>query len=313
MTLKILRPGTYSILTGPLRLGSMHQGVPRGGPADRHSWIIGNALVGNESGTESDACIALEITLTGPLLQAMQPVTLVLAGSAFDMKLESNRGSRLLQPGHVFEMHEGDILDIAECKQGMRAYLCTPGGFQSTELNGGIVRAPLKPADMLLTHSIARNRFHNRWIEPEVWPDQSPLGTLRMLSGTHCEKKWLQQLLQATFTVSKDSSRMGIRLTTNLKRQQKSDTMLSSPVVPGTLQWPNGGAPILLGVDAQSIGGYPRYGHVVSADMDALGQLKAGEAIRFQLVNLQEAEQLRQSRNRWQQLWVNRLLSMRYP
>jgi len=89
--------------------------------------------------------------------------------------------------------------------------------------------------------------------------------------------------------------------------------MLSSPVVAGTLQWPSGGEPILLGVDAQTIGGYPRCGHVITADMDVLGQLTPGDTIRFQLVNLQEAERLRQSRNRWQQLWVNRLLSTRYP
>lgn len=312
MTLKVIRPGTCSLLVSSPRIGYMHQGIPRGGPADYQSWLLGNTLVGNDGRTHADECIAMEITLSGPRLQAMQPVTLVLAGSAFDARLETRTDSQLVKTGHVFEMHEGDVLDVATCSHGMRAYLCTPGGFRSSEVRALAFQSPLKMGDSLLTTSQLRHQMRGRWIEPEPWPDQPPPGTLRFLAGSHGEKKLLQQLQHVAFNVTKECSRMGIRLSTELISQHRSDTLLSSPVVPGTLQWPGGGQPILLGVDAQTIGGYPRLGHVISADLDALGQLKPEDVVRFQLTTLDEAERVRQSRYSWQQLWITRLLHAIY-
>lgn len=312
MTLKVIRPGTCSLLVTSPRIGSMHQGLPRGGPADYQSWLLGNALVGNDASTQADECNAMEITLTGPCLQAIQPVTLVLAGSAFDARLVTQTSTKLVKTGHVFQMHEGDVLDIATSKHGMRAYLCTPGGFRSSEVGALAIQSPLKMGDSLLTTSLGRSPLRGRWIEPESWPDQPPPGTLRFLAGSQTEKKLLRQVQHAVFNVTNECSRMGIRLATELMSQHRSDTLLSSPVVPGTLQWPSGGQPILLGVDAQTIGGYPRLGHVISADLDALGQLKPGDVVRFQLTTLEEAERIRQSRYDWQQLWINRLLNAIY-
>lgn len=312
MKLKVIRPGTSSLLVASPRIGSMHQGLPRGGPSDYQSWLLGNALVGNDARTRADECNAMEITLTGPCLQAIQPVTLVLSGSVFDAKLETRTASLNVKTGQVFEMHEGDVLDIATSRHGMRAYLCTPGGFRLTDIGDVAFQSPLKMGDGLLTTEQSRHQLRGRWIEPEPWPDLPPAGTLRFLPGSHSEKKLLQHIQHAAFKVTKECSRMGIRLSTELISQHRSETLLSSPVVPGTLQWPSGGQPILLGVDAQTIGGYPRLGHVISADLDTLGQLKPGDVVRFQMTTLEEAERVRQSRYCWQQLWINRLLHAIY-
>ena len=72
--------------------------------------------------------------------------------------------------------------------------------------------------------------------------------------------------------------------------------MHSKPVVPGTVQLTNAGLPIILGVDGPTIGGYPRLAVVASVDMDRIGQLRPGDAVRFEAVTLEAARALRQAR-----------------
>src|SRR5207249_4543165 len=97
---------------------------------------------------------------------------------------------------------------------------------------------------------------------------------LRLLPGTHLSKKIQSLLEQTTFTVRSESNRMGIRLDSAQGWPNEQGELLAAPIVPGTVQLPSGGQPIILGVDAQTIGGYPRLGHVISADLDNLGQLR---------------------------------------
>ncbi|HQR43057.1 MAG TPA: KipI antagonist, partial [Gemmatales bacterium] len=80
-----------------------------------------------------------------------------------------------------------------------------------------------------------------------------------------------------------ESNRMGLRLTSNIELNSDVAELVSAPVTPGTLQLPAGGQPLLLGVEAQTIGGYPRLGHVITPDLDQIGQLRPGATLRFQL------------------------------
>lgn len=84
---------------------------------------------------------------------------------------------------------------------------------------------------------------------------------------------------------------MGIRLDGPALKMPDRD-LVSEPVAPGAVQITNDGKPIVLGVDGQTIGGYPKIAHVISADLDLLGQLRPGDELQFELVSEKEAEKL---------------------
>ena len=82
---------------------------------------------------------------------------------------------------------------------------------------------------------------------------------------------------------------------------------MSEPVAPGAVQVTNDGLPVVLGVDGQTIGGYPKVAHVIRADLDRLAQLRPGTAVRFQRVTPDEAEAAARERAEWLREWLTRL------
>lgn len=304
MSLLVRRPGTYSLLVDGGRPQTLHSGIPYAGPADHAAWQLGNALVGN---TESRSMIALEISLQGPILESTARHTLVVMGAAFVVqhRQAGTPASKLIPVGHVFTVDAGDEMTIQGIDSaGLRAYLCVAGGFSvQTSL---LSNEPIKINDTLACHETTR-RLPHRWVVPEPWPEAAKSGFVRLTAGTHLSKKLKELLIETKFTVRPESNRMGLRLASKTTWPSDGKELVSAPVVPGTLQLPVGGQPILLGVDAQTIGGYPRLGHVIVADLDRVGQLRPGDTIRFSLVTLEEAEQLQHSRQQWLRSWLERI------
>jgi antagonist of KipI len=108
----------------------------------------------------------------------------------------------------------------------------------------------------------------------------------------------IQRLTNDEFSVSPDSDRMGVRLDgPELKREDNVD-LISEAVAPGTIQLPPSGKPILLLGDCQTIGGYPRIAHVITADLGIAAQLRAGDRVHFSEVSLADAQRLLLERDR---------------
>jgi antagonist of KipI len=124
---------------------------------------------------------------------------------------------------------------------------------------------------------------------------------LRSIRGADWERfnsSTLQQFTSEAFSVSADSDRMGVRLGgPELKRRDETD-LTSEAVAPGTIQVPPSGKPILLLGDCQTIGGYPKIAHVITVDLAVAAQLRAGDAVRFSEVSLQDAHTLLMERER---------------
>ena len=99
-------------------------------------------------------------------------------------------------------------------------------------------------------------------------------------------------LFEAEFKVTPQSDRMGIRLSGARVEGRAARDMVSGAVVPGTVQVPPDGQPIILMADAQTIGGYPQAAHVATADLPILAQMKPGEGVRFREISLEEAQAL---------------------
>jgi 5-oxoprolinase (ATP-hydrolysing) subunit C len=293
--LKVLAPGLCSLLVDHDRPRCRSLGIPVGGPADRWSLAVGNALVGN-----APEITALEISLSGPTLQAACPLACVVYGALFDLHSDQ----KPLTSGKTFMLQVDEVLHIGGAQTGMRAYLCVRGGFELAEVLGS--RSALRPlltGDTLLCRpGVIQPRFLRR--EPR--PSFSAEGTVRVVAGGQAGWFGEEEFFGQKFQILADSNRMGLRLQGRPLTFTPRE-MVSEPVCPGTIQVTSDGQCIVLGVDGQTIGGYPRIAHVISADLDILGQLRPGETLSFQRVSLEESQHLYHERSATLGRWLNRL------
>jgi antagonist of KipI len=278
MSLLVLDPGIDSRIVDLGRPRSRSLGVPVGGAADRRSLVLGNALVGNPP----DAA-ALEITLKGPRLRAEADAGCVLFGAPFDAR----RAGRSIEMGRTFTLHDGQELRIGATASGVRAYLCVHGGFHAPSVlaSRSALEAIRKGEKLPCSASSIRSRFAP---ELESQADRDGRLVLSILPGL--QGSWFDEaeFLSQAFTITPASNRMGLRLKGKALAMPKRE-MVSEPVCPGSVQVTPDGQCIVLGVDGQTIGGYPKIAQVIQADLDMLGQLRPGQAIQFKKIAFEEA------------------------
>jgi len=295
MGLRVIEPGLHSLIVDAGRPGWRGYGVSLGGAADRGAFHLGNALLGN-----SPDAAALEITLAGPTLEAIEDVGLVVCGAPFEMW----RDDTSLSPGFPFHLKRGERLRIRGTASGVRGYLCVCGGWQTPLIMGSrsafepISRGMILPCDRSGPPPL---RGLGRVM------DATGINTpLRVLAGPQADWFLPGAFIDERYVVSATSNRMGIRLTGRALPRTGRE-MISEPVAPGTIQITNEGQPIILGVDGQTIGGYPKIAQVITADRDRLAQCRPGETITFTQVTLGEAENAARQARRLAQEWRLRL------
>jgi antagonist of KipI len=301
MSLFVREPGLQSLLVDRGRTASRSLGVPVGGAADQVAFALGNALVGNPADT-----LALEITLIGPTLEARQPVAGIVFGAPFQLTLNGTPTT----VGTTFTLENGDVLRIGGTPSNARGYLCVAGGFESREVLGSRSSfEPIGASDVLVCRSSRTESrslpFHTSSGEETL--AQKPI-QLRVLAGP--QRDWFpnDSFFENEYVVTPASNRMGLRLKGNpLIRQPRE--MTSEPVAPGAVQITNDGQPIVLGVDGQTIGGYPKIAHVIRADINRVAQLRPGDRLRFICVSAAEAENAARKRNEFLREWLVRLSS----
>jgi antagonist of KipI len=303
MSLRILQPGLYTLVVDLGRPASRSLGVPVGGAADRFSLSLGNALVGNPANAA-----ALEINLIGPTVAATRDLTCVVQGAPFTLESDRQR----LTPGTTFTLHAGERLRIGSTPVGARAYFCVGGGFLTPCVLGS--RSGLAPltagTELACRTGVIGARFV--CLDPAgtrtVWTEQECPRRLRILPGPQAEWFPAQALSQpgCAFGVSTASNRMGLRLQ-GLALKWPERELVSEPVCPGTVQVTRDGQCIILGVDGQTIGGYPKVAQVIAADLDVVGQLRPGDEIVFISVTMGEAEDLYRQHQAVLRDWLMRL------
>jgi biotin-dependent carboxylase-like uncharacterized protein len=300
MSLRILDPGWATYLVDYGRPGSRSLGVPVGGAADRCSLSLGNGLVGNPP----DAA-ALEITLSGPRLQAGCELACVIYGAPFALHCDSQR----LTNGKTFTLQPGEEVRIAAASQGMRAYVCVSGGFLEPEILHS--RSSLEPLTAGRELACRSGAIGGRWMLAS--PADIQRGgvcragvVLRTLAGPQADWFDLEELYAQEFRVAEASNRMGVRLRGEPLIVPERE-LVSEPVAPGAVQVTPDRQCIVLGVDGQTIGGYPKIAHVISADMDVLGQVRPGDRVRFTGISLEEAATVYLEKQRRLHEWIVRL------
>lgn len=300
--LRVLAPGAATSVQASARDGWRHVGVARGGALDPAQATLANHLVGNTR----DAAV-LEIAMRGPTLAFDAPIRIALCGAPIDAWFDTGDDQRHAVPGGRPVALPAGTLKLGAIRRGLRAWLAIGGGIdvpmvlgsRSTDLRGGFGGTggrPLQAGDVLSLGPHAAPVVAEQPIAPHWWIALDPSPTdaclVRYVPSSHAQAT---PLGDGTWRVDPRSDRQGLRLDGDALHTI-AETLLSAPVAPGTIQLPPDGQPIVLLADAQTVGGYPRLGYVIAADLPRMAQLRPGDALRFEPVDADEAERLRRQR-----------------
>ena len=276
------------------RSGHRDIGVPLAGAADPLLLACANALLG-----QREDLAALEIALVGPTLLAVGvPVQLALAGD-FAPRLARGGGSAtLLASWRSVTLQPGDRLSVGPCRSGI-GYLALAGGCdvpavlgsRSTYARAGLGgiegRAPRAGDRLRCGAAAGAGRQAQR-------PFTYAAGAIRVLPGPqddHFDEATFALFVGSEWRVAREADRMGLRLQGPAlgHRADKGADIVSEAVVPGAVQVPGNGLPIVLGVDAQTVGGYAKIATVIRADLPRLAHARPGSVLRFQVVTRDDA------------------------
>ena len=279
MTILVHSPGMLTTVQDLGRPGHGIQGVSRAGAADPLALRLGNRLLGNPDNTP-----ALEMTLLGGAFEFPNGAQIVLTGA----RPAAHPVNQLI------EIKPGDTLRIGPLETGARCYLCVHGGIAvpltagsaSTHVLSGLGPQPLKKGDILPINA-SFNEPIAKLVPTALAVHRK---TIRVTRGPQAAQFDEADFYKAEFTVSTDSNRMGIRLEGPSIPNPQQGQMVTEGVPLGAIQIPANGQPIILFVDQQTTGGYPKIANVITADIPCTAQLRPRDQIRFQLVTNHEAQ-----------------------
>lgn len=301
--LQVLAPGASTTVQDRGREGWRHLGVARGGALDPVQAALANRMVGNPA----DAAV-LEITLRGPTLAFDAPLRIALCGARIDAAFIAADGTRHPVPCDRPVALPAGTLALGMIRRGLRAWLAIDGGIavapvlgsRSTDLRGGfggLDGRALRAGDRVPVGDSAPPQVGPVPEAPGWWialdPEPSDATRVRYVPSDHA---LALPLSRGAWRVDPRSDRQGLRCTGTPLACPPQD-LLSAPVAPGTIQLPPDGRPIVLLADAQTVGGYPRLGHVIAADLHRLAQARAGDALRFEAVDAAAATKARLRRS----------------
>ena len=283
---RVLSPGLLTTVQDIGRFGWAHYGVLASGAADPLALRAANLLAGN-----AENAPALEMTLVGGAFQFEAAATLAVTGSDF---------SSGLPLWTAFEVRAGETVRFGATRSGARAYLAVRGGFAvprtmgsaSVHVMTGVGGRPLRAGDLLAIGDASTGR--PRAGSP---PPFAAAGPLRVTAGPQADR-FAGELYAAPYTVSEESNRMGLRLR-GPAIPSPPGGMLTEGTPLGAVQVPPEGQPIILFVEHQTTGGYPKPANVISADFWRLGQLRPRDQVRFEQVTIEQALDLLRDQEQW--------------
>lgn len=278
--IKVLHPGIYSSVQDLGRFGYAKMGVPIAGAMDLFSSQLGNTLLKNQ---KSDAVI--EVTFGMAKLEFTSDTFFCITGADFSQKLND----KAIQTQKVYKGTKGSVLSFGKRKYGARTYIAVQGGIlsetvlKSRSFSLGITsKRRLGKGDMLFIENSKpfdykdfssvkghNHHFFNSELDCFPGPEFDQL-------NTHQKKRLLN-----SFTISEENNRVGYRI--NEVIENDLDSILTSAVLPGTVQLTPSGKLIVLMRDGQVTGGYPRVLQLSDQAISRLSQKIRDDKIRFVL------------------------------
>jgi len=307
-TFEVISAGTQTTVQDfPGRLGYWAVGVPPSGPMDSRALRLGNALLGNPE----DAA-GLEITMNGPILRFNTDAVVAVTGAAIPVKLDD-----VAQPMcTAILVKAGSTLAIGTIAgAGARSYLAVRGGVQVPEYLGskstftlgqfgGHGGRALRAGDVLHLAPLSDSSA-GASLAPELCCDLPAVREIRVIYGPHGAPEYftegyIDKFFATDWEVHFNSSRTGVRLIgpkPEWVRESGGEAGLhpsnihDNPYAIGAVDF-TGDMPVILGPDGPSLGGFVCPVTIVEADLWQLGQLKAGDKVRFVPVDVLTARQL---------------------
>ncbi len=295
--IEIVAPGFLTTVQDLGRPGHAAAGVSASGAADAIALRIGNRLVGNQ-----DGAAGLEMTLVGGSFRFEAHAVVAITGADAGAHL----GDRAVPPWSPTAVRPGETVVSAAFRGGARAYLCVRGGVDvphalssaSTHLLtrfGGFQGRALRAGDRVLIGPAGTRAPCGHAVDPTVIPGYRLAEPFRATRGP--QAAWFTpearaMLYTAEWRVAASSDRMGIRVDGPPIVQAAPRQLVTEGVSLGAIQVPADGRPIVLFVEHQTTGGYPKIANVITADLARLGLLRPGDSLRFEEVSVAAAHAL---------------------
>ena len=289
-------PGMFTTVQDLGRPGFGPLGVSASGAADCVALRLGNLLLNNPPGAA-----ALEMTLTGGTFSFPDGADFAITGADFAPALDGVQ----IEQWKVIRAAPGQTLRLDRTRNGARCYLSVAGGFAvdsflgsaSTHVLsgiGGLEGRALKRGDVLEIGDVA-GPIRPRRVRPDVLAQLQPRKLLRVTEGPQSD--WFDvdaraTFYRATYSVTEDANRMGLRLQGPPIPLATKRTMLTEGAPLGAVQVPESGQPLILFVEQQTTGGYPKIANVIGADMSSVGQLRPRDQVQFELITFEQAREL---------------------
>ncbi|HSU26815.1 MAG TPA: biotin-dependent carboxyltransferase family protein [Chitinophagaceae bacterium] len=304
MSIRVIKAGLLDTIQDMGRNGYQHLGINPGGVMDRFASTTANFLLGNDS---NEAVI--EMHFPGPAFLFEEDAIIAIDGADFSPTINGEK----IRMRHPLVISKSSVLHFDKLVSGARAYISIRGGLAlepwlgsySTNLKaaaGGFKGRHLQRDDVIRfrnkndhTHLLHGKDFlHLPW-EPDIRWNAILTEKIAVTPGHEWERlneSSRKNFYTQPYSVSNAADRMGYRLAGNPLGTDNKKELVSSAVSFGTIQLLPDGQLIVLMADHQTTGGYPRIGHVISAHLPRLAQLKPGDTIRFSAAGQREAEEL---------------------
>lgn len=297
LNLEVIKPGLLDLVMDLGRPGYRAQGVPAGGAADVSALVAANRRLGNP-----DHAAGIEMLQTGPTLRFPMGGRVALAGAEMPVFVD---GVAVSFDSEI-SMAPGAMLQLGRTHAGLRTTLAVAGGLdvplvmnsRATFLPagfGGFCGRALRGGDVIPIGSMKTE------VSSPAGFLSARKGRLRILPGPQIggfADTALAALASLAYRISPDSNRIGIRLA-GPPLTHRLDELPSQGVLPGAIQVPPDGQPIILGWDGPVTGGYPVIAAIIQADLSALAQCAPGAAIHFEFVSHEQAVAARQKELPW--------------
>ena len=275
-----------------------HVGITVSGAIDLRNYTLSNKLVENQL---NEAVV--EFAYQGPLLKLKNGIiNFAISGDIFFKIIRKNSE---VEDGECYKsyiLYEEDQIDIISTKNSTYGYLAVNGGFDLKKTWGSYsinTKANIGPNegkkyslnDKIFIKKSQTKNLSKRNINYNYYPDN----VVRIIKGTNFDyfsKDAIDKFYKEDFLITNLVDRMGIRLKGPKLENIVNTNIKSEGLVRGVIQVPADGNPIIMLSDHGTVGGYPKIGVVIAADLDLIGQLAPSTKINFKEVSLEEAQNI---------------------
>jgi len=293
---QVVRGGLNSTFQDSGRENLYHIGLPFSGAMDNRNFLIANKLINNN---KKDPVI--EFAFQGPSLKYFgRKRNIVVTGDVNFKIIKTDNSQNEGECYRTIELDEGDTIDIISTNKSVYGYFSVSGGFKLNKVWGSFsttIRAQIgsNNGNKLVDGQNIKLNERKHPSNKKLDFINSKIEFIRVIKGTNFDyfsEMSIKDFFSKEFEVTKLTDRMGMRLDGIKLNNIKKTNIKSEGLVKGTIQIPTDGKPIIMLSDHGTLGGYPKFGVVISADYDKLVQIPPGSKIKFKEIQLKDAENL---------------------